>query len=106
MASNAAEAGLALISSWRRPVRWIGIAILALVLLIPLKMVESVVRERHQNLSAGGGGHRRELERRKVLAGPFLVVPYVEKAERRDEVVTPTVRRRSSSAGRAANGER
>jgi inner membrane protein len=95
MASNAAEAGLALISSWRRPVRWIGIAILTLVLLIPLQMVKSVVRERHQTYEGVVADIAGSWSGDQVLAGPILVVPYVEKVERRDEIVTPEGEKRT-----------
>jgi inner membrane protein len=89
MATNVAEAGLALISSWSRPVRWIGIAILALALSIPLQMVESVVRERHRTYQQVVADIAGSWSGDQVLAGPILVVPYVEKVERRDEIVTP-----------------
>lgn len=95
MATNAAEAGLALISSWRRPVRWIGIAILTLVLLIPLQMVKSVVRERHQTYEGVVADIAGSWSGDQVLAGPILVVPYVEKVERRDEIVTPEGEKRT-----------
>jgi inner membrane protein len=106
MATNAAEAGLALISSWRRPVRWIGIAILTLVLLIPLQMVKSVVRERHQTYRQVVADIAGSWSGDQVLAGPILVVPYVEKVERRDEIVTPDGEKRTverwESCGRRA----
>jgi len=89
MATSLAEAGLALISSWRRPVRWIGIAVLALMLLIPLQMVGSVVRERHQTYQQVVADIAGSWSGDQVLAGPILVVPYVEKVEKRDEIVTP-----------------
>ena len=89
MATDAGSAGLALISSLSRPVRWIAIAVLALVLLIPLKMVESVVRERYATYQEVVADIAGSWSGDQVLAGPILVVPYNEKIERRDEVVTP-----------------
>ena len=76
MAAQVADAGLALISSWSRPVRWIGVAILALVLLIPLKMVESVVRERYQTYQEVVADIAGSWSGDQVLAGPILVVPF------------------------------
>jgi len=89
MAAQVADAGLALISSWSRSVRWIGVAILALVLLIPLKMVESVVRERYQTYQEVVADIAGSWSGDQVLAGPILVVPFSERVETRDEVVTP-----------------
>jgi inner membrane protein len=94
MAADAGSAGLALISSMSRPLRWIAIALLALVLLIPLKMVESVVRERHQTYQEVIADIAGSWSGDQVLAGPILVVPFSEKIERRDEVVTPEGQKR------------
>jgi inner membrane protein len=95
MAADAGSAGLALISSLSRPLRWIAVAILALVLLIPLTMVESVVRERHQTYQGVVADIAGSWSGDQVLAGPILVVPYVEKVERRDEIVTPEGEKRT-----------
>jgi len=89
MAADPGSAGLALISSVSRPLRWIAVAILALVLLIPLKMVESVVRERYQTYQEVVAAIAGSWSGDQVLAGPILVVPFSERIERRDEVVTP-----------------
>jgi len=89
MTADLWSAGLALISSLSRPVRWIAIAFLALVLLVPLAMVESVVRERHRTYQAVIADIAGSWSGEQVLAGPLLVVPYTERIERLDEVVTP-----------------
>ena len=44
MATSNAELGRTFILKLRRPIRLIAVGLLALVLLIPLEMVESVVR--------------------------------------------------------------
>ena len=88
MAAQVADAGLALISSWSRPVRWIGVAILALVLLIPLKMVESVVGERYQTYQEVVADIAGSWSGDQLLSGPILIVPFSERIERRDEVIT------------------
>jgi inner membrane protein len=74
----------------------IGVAVLALVLLIPLDMVRSVVRERHHTyqgvvaeIAAAWSGDQR-------LAGPILVLPYTEKVEVRDEFITPQGEKKST----------
>jgi len=88
MASNGSEMGRALISRFGRPVRLIGVGILALILLIPLDMVRSVVRERfhtYQGVVADISGSWSSDQR---LAGPILVLPYQEKVEVRDEFIT------------------
>lgn len=89
MTTNTGETGLNLISRWSRPARLIGVAILALILLIPLQMVRSVVRERHQTyqgvvreIAGAWSGDQR-------VAGPFLVIPFSEKIEIQDQFITP-----------------
>lgn len=89
MTNNTGDIGLSLISRWRRPARLIGVAILALVLLIPLQMVRSVVRERYQTyngvvaeIAGAWSGDQR-------VAGPVLAIPYTEKVAIRDEFITP-----------------
>jgi len=74
----------------------IGVAILALVLLIPLQMVESVVRDRYhtyQGVVADIAGAWSSDQR---VAGPILVVPYKEKTEIRDEFITPEGERKTT----------
>lgn len=89
MTIDTANVGQTLISKLGRPARLIAVAILALILLVPLNMVRSVVRERHATyqgvvweISGSWSGDQR-------VAGPILVVPYVESVEVRDEFVTP-----------------
>ena len=96
MATNTAEMVQQLVSRCGRSARLIGVAVLALVLLIPLDMVRSVVRERHRTyrgvvaeIAGAWSGEQR-------LAGPILVLPYTEKVEVRDEPVTPEGERTSS----------
>jgi inner membrane protein len=89
MATQPTNVALNLIASLSRPVRWIAIAMLALVLLIPLQMVESVVRERHRTYQEVVADIAGSWSGDQLLAGPILVVPYIEKVERRDEIVTP-----------------
>jgi inner membrane protein len=96
MASTVADVDLSVISRLSRPARLIGVALLALALLIPLGMVESVVRERNRiyqgvvhEIAASWSGDQR-------LAGPVLVVPYDEKAPSRDEYVTPEGEKKST----------
>ncbi len=89
MTNNTGEVGLNLISRWTRPARLIGVAVLALVLLIPLQMVRSVVRERYQTyqgvvqeIAGAWSGEQR-------VAGPILVVPFTEKISIQDQFITP-----------------
>ena len=77
--------------------RMIGVAILALILLIPLGMVRSVVGERYQTyrgvvqeITGAWSGDQR-------LAGPVLVVPFSEKIEIEDEFVTLNGERRTTT---------
>ena len=88
MTNSNEELGRKLISKLGRPVRLIVVAIVALVLLIPLQMVESVVRERsctYQSVVADIAGAWSSDQR---IAGPILVVPFTEKIEVRDEFTT------------------
>ncbi len=89
MAQDIPGSGLALIAKLSRPARLIGVGLLALVLLIPLQMVRSVVRERYQtyqgvvaDIAGAWSGDQR-------VAGPILVVPYTERVAVRDEFITP-----------------
>ena len=89
MTHNTGEGGLGLISRWSRPARLIGVAVLALVLLIPLQMVRSVIRERLQTyqgvvqeIAGAWSGEQR-------IAGPILVVPFTEKISIQDQFITP-----------------
>ena len=89
MAVDTTGNSLALISRLSRPARLVGVALLALALLIPLQMVRSVVRERFQtyqgvvtDIAGAWSGDQR-------VAGPILVVPYTERVAVRDEFVTP-----------------
>ncbi len=72
MTNGVGEIGRVLISRWSRMARMIGVAILALILLIPLGMVRSVVGERYQTyrgvvqeITGAWSGDQR-------LAGPVL----------------------------------
>lgn len=89
MTQKPEDVGLSLISRWSRPARLIGVAILALILLIPLQMVRSVVRERHQTyegvvqeIAGAWSGEQR-------VAGPILVIPFSEKISIQDQFITP-----------------
>jgi len=89
MTNDTVHMGQTLISKLGRPARLIAVAILALILLVPLNMVRSVVRERHAtyqsvvwDISGSWSGDQR-------VAGPILVVPYSERVEVRDEFMTP-----------------
>ncbi len=89
MTNNNVELGQKLISKLGRPVRLIVVGVLALVLLIPLQMVESVVRERfytYQSVVADIAGAWSSDQR---VAGPILVVPFTERVEVKDEFITP-----------------
>jgi len=94
MEANAAETGRALLSRLSRPARWTAVAILALVLLIPLQMVQSVVRERHQRYQEVVADIAGTWSGDQLLAGPMLVVPFTERVERREEVVNAEGERR------------
>jgi inner membrane protein len=88
--------GQTLIAKLGRPARLIAVAVLALILLIPLNMVRSVVRERYAtyqgvvaDISGSWSGDQR-------IAGPVLVVPYSEQVEVRDEFITPSGEKKTS----------
>ena len=96
MTNDTMKMGQTLISKLGRPARLIAVAVLAVILLIPLNMVRSVVRERHatyqsvvRNISGSWSGDQR-------VAGPILVVPYSERVEIRDEFITPEGEKRFS----------
>jgi inner membrane protein len=67
----------------------IVVAILALVLLIPLDMVRSVVRERHHTYLGVVAEIAGAWSSDQRVAGPILVLPYTERVEIRDEYITP-----------------
>jgi len=83
-----AELGRKLISKLGRPVRFIVVATLALVMLIPLEMVESVVRERYEAYQAVVADIAGAWSSDQRLAGPILIVPFTEKIEVRDQFIT------------------
>lgn len=89
MASTISDVDLCVISRLGRPARLIGVALLALVLLIPLGMVESVVRERHRTYQGVVNEIADSWSGDQRVAGPVLVVPFSEKVAIRDEYVTP-----------------
>ena len=89
MATSITEIGQRLISRWGRPARMIAVAVLALVLQIPLEMVESVVRERYSTYRTVAADIAGAWSSDQLLAGPILMVPYTEKVEVRDEFITP-----------------
>jgi inner membrane protein len=82
------ELGRKLILKLGRPVRFIVVAALALVLLIPLEMVESVVQERYQTYRSVVADIAGAWSSDQRLAGPILVVPFEEKVEVRDQYIT------------------
>lgn len=88
MTNSSGEIGLSILSRWSRPARLIGVAILALVLLIPLQMVRSVVLERHQTFNGVVSDIAGAWSGDQKIAGPVLIVPYTEKVSVRDEFVT------------------
>jgi inner membrane protein len=87
--TNAAEVGQKLIANWARPVHMTAIAVLALLLLIPLLMVESVVRERYARYREVVAEIAGSWSGDQLLAGPILTVPFTERIEVREEYVTP-----------------
>lgn len=96
MATTIADTVGAFASNLGRPVRVIAVAMLAVALLIPLDMVRSIVRERHQTyrgvvaeIAGVWSGDQR-------VAGPILVLPYTERVEVRDDYVTPQGEKKSS----------
>jgi len=96
VANTDAELGRKLLAKLGRPVRLIVVGLLALVLLIPLQMVESVVRERYhtyQKVVADIAGAWSSDQR---VAGPILVVPFSERVEVRDQYTTPEGERKTT----------
>ncbi len=89
MATSTAEMGRVLVSKWGRTARLIVVALLALVLLIPLDMVRSVVRERHRTYQGVVAEIAGAWSSDQRTAGPILVLPFTEKVEVRDEYITP-----------------
>ena len=89
MTTQLADLGQKVVSKWGRPARLITVAILALILLIPLQMVESVVRERFQTYRKVVADIAGAWSSDQQVAGPILIVPYSERIEIRDEFVTP-----------------
>jgi inner membrane protein len=79
-----------------RPARLIGVGILALLLLIPLSMVRSVVRERYHSYQGVVADIAGSWSGEQRLAGPILVVPYEERYEVRDEYITPEGKKKYS----------
>ncbi len=97
MTANPRPVPQLVISKLGRPARMVGVALLALVMLIPLDMVRSVVRDRFEtyrgvvaDIASSWSGDQR-------LAGPILVVPYSERFEVRDEFITPEGEKRRTS---------
>lgn len=84
-----AELGRKLVARLGRPVRLVLVAVLAMLMLIPLKMVESVVRERYATYRTVVADIAGAWSCDQLVAGPFLVVPFTERVEVRDEFVTP-----------------
>jgi inner membrane protein len=62
-------------------IRFVTIGILVFLMLIPLSMVESIVRERHQAYNEVLTNIGSLWGKEQVLAGPVLVVPYTETSE-------------------------
>ena len=89
MTNNNAELGRRLVSKLGRPARLIVVALVALILLIPLEMVESVVRERYHTYQAVVADIAGAWSSDQLVAGPILVVPFTEKMEVRDEYINP-----------------
>jgi inner membrane protein len=64
------------------------VAILALILLIPLEMVETVVRERYFTYQSVVTDIAGAWSSDQLVSGPILVLPFTEKVEVRDEFIT------------------
>jgi inner membrane protein len=96
MTMSDAEMGRKLIEKLGRPIRLIVVGVLALVLLIPLEMVESVVRERYHTYQQVVSDIAGAWSSDQLLSGPILVVPYTEKVEVRDEYITPSGEKRTT----------
>ena len=97
MATQLTDIGGFLVAKWGRPVRLIAVAVLALVLLIPLHLVESVVRDRYHTYQDVVADIAGAWSSDQLVAGPILVVPYTEKVEVRDEFITPTGEKKTST---------
>lgn len=89
MTFDAATVGQSLVSMWGRTVRWFAVGVMALLMLIPLAMVESVVSERHATHRTVVADIAGSWAGEQLLAGPIMLVPYSEEVEVRDEYVTP-----------------
>jgi inner membrane protein involved in colicin E2 resistance len=89
MANSFAEMAQGLISRWGRPARMIAVAVVAFLLLIPLQMVESVVRERYQTYRDVVADIAGAWSSDQLIAGPILMVPYTERVEVREEFISP-----------------
>ncbi len=87
----------AIVSKLGRPARILAVGVLALVLLIPLDMVRSVVRERFETYRGVVADIAGSWSSDQRLAGPMLIVPFTERAEVTDEYVTPEGEKRRSS---------
>ncbi|TFG38339.1 MAG: hypothetical protein E4H44_04050, partial [Candidatus Aminicenantes bacterium] len=96
VANTDAELGRKLIAKLGRPVRLIVVALLALVLLIPLQMVESVVRERYYTYQAVVADIAGAWSSDQRVAGPILVVPFSERVEVRDQYITAEGEKKTS----------
>jgi inner membrane protein len=81
--------GRSLVVKLGRPARLIVVAVLALVLLIPLDMVRSVVRERYHRYQGVVAEIAAAWSSDQRVAGPILLLPFTEKVEIRDEYITP-----------------
>jgi len=97
MATSEIEMGKMVIGKLRQPVRWIVLGLLTLLLLIPLQMVESVVRERHATYRGVVNDIAGAWSGDQQLAGPFLLIPYIERVEMTDEYVTPSGEKRTET---------
>ena len=87
MEPQAEDPGRALLSRLSRPARLLGVAVLALVLLIPLQMVRSVVLERYHTYQEVVADIAGAWSSDQLLAGPMLVVPFAERVEVRDSYI-------------------
>ena len=91
------DLGQSLVSKWGRPVRWIAIAVLTLTLLIPLQLVESVVRDRYRTYQGVVADIAGAWSTDQLVAGPILVIPFTEKIEVRDQYISPTGEKKIST---------
>lgn len=86
-----------IVSKLGRPARILAVGVLALVLLIPLDMVRSVVRERFETYRGVVADIAGSWSSDQQLAGPMLVVPFSERFEVTDEYITPGGEKKRSS---------